>query len=246
MIDIAGLCASNLLVALDFDGTLAPIVDRPEDAAMRPSTRRLLAQVAQLFPCAVVSGRGEEDLRRRLGGVTVWYAVGNHFLEQPEAREEQVKAWILPLHEALSAVPGVRVENKGASLAVHYRQAAQHESAREQIAAAVARLERVRAIHGKEVVNLLPQGGPDKAAAVERLRRQLGCDAVLYAGDDASDEDVFALPPVCGVKIGEGATRAPHSLREQAEIDGLLERLVRAREQAARRQEKIPQRRGAP
>src|SRR6185295_11415249 len=72
---------SQVLVAFDFDGTLAPIVADPTAAAMAPSTRRLFREVAALYPCAVISGRSRADLAGRLRGVPLREIVGNHGLE---------------------------------------------------------------------------------------------------------------------------------------------------------------------
>jgi len=102
---LEALAASDALLAFDFDGTLAPIVADPALAAMRPATRHLLAQAAQLYPCAVISGRPEEDVPRLLGGVTVWYVIGNRALQPPDevARlSAQVGGWHpdAPPHDA--------------------------------------------------------------------------------------------------------------------------------------------------
>jgi trehalose 6-phosphate phosphatase len=226
------LAAEDLLVALDFDGTLAPIVKEPSQAAMRPSTRRLLSEVARLYPCAVVSGRREEDVLALLGGVTVWYVLGNRSLQPPDdvARwSRQVDEW-RPQLGALGAIEGVAIEDKSVSLAIHYRNAADHERARDAIVQAAALLGRVRIVAGKDVVNLLPEGGPDKGAAVERVRARIGCTSVLYAGDDRTDEDAFARSRVVGVRVGaEPASAAKYHLRDQDEIDDLLDRLIALR-----------------
>jgi len=79
------ISVSNVLVGLDFDGTLAPIVDDPIRAQMAPSTRRLLTELALRYPCAVVSGRTRADLLPRLTGTGVNFVVGNHGLEQDPA-----------------------------------------------------------------------------------------------------------------------------------------------------------------
>jgi trehalose 6-phosphate phosphatase len=71
---------SNLLVAFDYDGTLAPIAPTPEAASMRADTRRLLGRVASRYPCVVISGRALDDLTRRLDGIPLWYVFGNQGL----------------------------------------------------------------------------------------------------------------------------------------------------------------------
>jgi trehalose 6-phosphate phosphatase len=228
------LAATDALLAFDFDGTLAPIVDDPALAAMRGSTRRLLAQVAQAWPCAVISGRPEEDVLRLLAGVTVWYVIGNRALQPPEEVQRlsgQVLAWKDALAGRLLALPGTSLEDKGISLAVHYRRAADHDGARAAIRAAAQDLPGARIIDGKEVVNLLPSNGPNKGIALERVRAQLRCPQALYAGDDRTDEDVFALDGVIGVRVGPeaGTSAARYCLRDQAQVDDLLERLVELR-----------------
>jgi hypothetical protein len=131
------LAARDTLLAFDFDGTLAPIADDPSSPAMRARTRHLLARVAQLYPCAVISGRPEQDVLRLLCGVTVWYVIGNRGLHPPAAPERatgNVERWQAVLESRLAALDGVLIENKGVSLAVHYRRVRERERARQAIA----------------------------------------------------------------------------------------------------------------
>jgi trehalose 6-phosphate phosphatase len=198
--------------------------------------------VAQLYPCAVISGRAEPELLRLLGGVTVWYVVGNRFLDPPESASRLaplVQRWQATLHGGIEALPGVWLEDKGTSLAVHYRDAPDRVEARLAILSAATLLENVRVVPGKEVVNLLPQDGPNKGLAIDRLRRQIGCDDVLYVGDDQSDEDAFAAAGVTGVRVGRGQSRAAHFIGSQEEIDELLAQLVAARERPALKPEAL-------
>jgi trehalose 6-phosphate phosphatase len=236
------IAGSDALVAFDFDGTLAPIVDEPPLAAMRPATRHLLAEAARLYPCAVVSGRPEEDVLRLLDGVTVWYVIGNRALQPPqeaERRRTQVAKWLPLLSQSLAHAPGVVIEDKSVSLALHYRKAPERERARAAIIDAVKLLEDApRMIDGNNVVNLLPANGPNKGTAIRGVREQIGCASVLYVGDDRSDEDVFELSGVVGVRIGEaGDSRAGWFLRGQADVDELLERLIALRPRRVPRQE---------
>jgi trehalose 6-phosphate phosphatase len=230
---LSKLGAADVLLAFDFDGTLAPIVDDPSSATMRTTTRRLLAQVAQRYPCAVISGRTEHEVMRLLDGVTVWYVIGNRYLEPPEVIERrcsEVQGWLPVLKHRLLGLEGISIEDKGASLAIHYRRAADRERAREEIGAATALLGGARAIAGKEVVNVLPAGA-DKGAAVDRVRRQLGCELAVYVGDDSTDEDAFAAgPSVLGVRVGHAeGSAARYCLRDQEQIDELFERLLSLR-----------------
>ncbi len=236
--ELERLARADALLAFDFDGTLAPIVDDPSRAALRPVTRRLLAQVAQLYPCAVISGRAEGQVRELLAGVTVWYAVGNWYLDDPaliEQRFQAVRGWLGPLRERLDGLRGVAIEDKGVSLAIHYRAAADRAQARDAIREAAGLLEQVRIVTGKEALHLLPEGAADKASVLDRLRAQVGCDVTLYVGDDGTDESAFASgPSVVGVRVGSsGASAARFYLRGQEEIDDLLERLVDLRARKA-------------
>jgi trehalose 6-phosphate phosphatase len=240
------LGGADALLAFDFDGTLAPIVDDPASAQMRPPTRHLLAEVARLYPCAVISGRPEEDVLLRLGGVTVWYVIGARALRPPaelERLSRQVGEWRAELAELTQSLSGVTLEDKGVSLAVHYRHAADREQVCAVIRDAASLLQGARAVAGKEVVNILPDGESGKRSAVHRLRAQLGCAATLYVGDDRTDEDVFTLKGVTGVRVGsDDESAAQYYVRDQADVDELLERLVALREQRSIRPEAMRRR----
>lgn len=227
---------SQGLLALDFDGTLAPIAPRPEAAAMRPSTRALLARAARLYPCVVISGRARADAARRLAGVPVRAVIGNHGAEEartPGRRPTVVRRWRAELERRLAHVSGVVIEDKRLSLAVHYRACRRRREARAAILDAASSLGPLRLVGGKQVLNLLPAGAPHKGMALERARARLGCDTALYVGDDDTDEDVFSLDQpgrLIGVRVGvRRGSAAAYYLRSQREIDDLLRALVRAR-----------------
>jgi len=237
---------SRVLLAFDFDGTLAPIVVDPDAAQMRAPTRELLVRVAGLFPTVVISGRTRADTQRRVTKVPLRDVIGNHGAEGADGPVRispgTVHRWRKELEKALAQQPGVVIEDKSYSLSIHYRQSRQKKRARAAILAAVAALEQrepVRLMGGKQVVNILPEGAPHKGVALERARARLGCDTALYVGDDETDEDVFALDQpgrLLGVRVGEkAASHADYYLRGQREIDGLLRVLHRARTQAMAR-----------
>jgi trehalose 6-phosphate phosphatase len=230
------LAGSRALLAFDFDGTLAPIVTDPDGAAMRPSTRRLLRQVARTYPCVVISGRSQADVRRRLRGVALAGVVGNHGLEPgigSSAARRFVRACIPFLGQHLDGLPGVVIEDKGLSLAVHYRQSRQKKKARARLLAAAARLLGVRLLGGKQVLNILPERAPHKGLALERARARHRCDTALYVGDDETDEDVFALDQpgqLLAIRVGRRkGSSAAYYVRTQAEVDGLLRELCALR-----------------
>ncbi len=232
---------SNVLLAFDYDGTLAPIVDDPEQARMRPLTRDLLVQVARAYPCVVISGRSQVDALRRLRGIGVFEVVGNHGLEPWRRQEpfaERVQSWMPRLRRRLAFLSGVTIEDKVFSLAIHYRRSPRKKAARAAIWRAVAGLDDVRVIGGKMVVNLIPRGAPHKGIALEMARQSTGCDTALYVGDDQTDEDVFALDDpgrLLTIRVGQKVTsRASFFIRNQDAIDELLRRLLDLRQQAGR------------
>jgi trehalose 6-phosphate phosphatase len=227
---------SNVLVAFDYDGTLAPIVRDPAKAAMRARTRRLLGEVAELYPCIVVSGRAQTDARRCLRGIPLKQVVGNHGIEPWETTQrakDEVERWVPLLSRGLSRFKGVRIENKTFSIAAHYRRSREKKKARAAILEAAAALGSVRLIGGKQVVNILPQGAPHKGIALERERDRLSRDTAIYVGDDETDEDVFGLDRpgrLLTVRVGPKRTsQASYYVKTQAAVDDLLAVLVSLR-----------------
>jgi trehalose 6-phosphate phosphatase len=224
---------SNLLIALDYDGTLAPIVTDPERAALGATTRRVLAEVTKLYRCVIISGRSRADVLARIDGLGVHGVVGNHGIEPHQAGVDltgRVREWHPILEQRLLSIRGVMIENKTHSLSVHYRRSRQKKAARAAILDVAATLEDVRLIGGKQVVNIVPQGAPHKGIALERERERLGCDTAIFVGDDVTDEDVFALVQpgrLLSIRIGKSArSSALYYLRNQAEIDELLKVLL--------------------
>ena len=234
---LARFAWSRTLLAFDFDGTLAPIVARPEDAQMRASTRSRLVKLARRYPCAVISGRGFSDVKARIAGVPVIAVIGNHGLEPSKHMRDHaavVSAWPPRLSRYLESDRGIEIEDKRYSLAVHYRRSRRKRAARVLIAKAIAELgPGVRAIAGKQVVNVVPVGAPNKGIALERLRDKGGFDTTVYVGDDVTDEDVFGLDQpgrLLSIRIGKTRTTgAAYYLRQQSEIDRLLDRLIALR-----------------
>lgn len=231
------LAHSRVLLAFDFDGTLAPIVEDRDEAGMRQATRALLGRLSTLYPTAVISGRSQRDVRERVRGLGVKYLIGNHGLE-PGTRlspfERQVAEALPPLVEHLAGLSGVDVEDKRYSLAIHYRRARNKTLARRAIQEAVSALAaRFRVIPGKLVTNLVPEGAAHKGDAVLDLRAREGADTAFYIGDDVTDEDVFQLDQpgrLFTVRVGRSKTSAAqYFLRDQKQIDRLLTVLIALR-----------------
>lgn len=228
---------SHTLLAFDFDGTLAPIVDDPRRAMPRPGTRELLRQAAALYPCVVISGRSLSDLSKRVGGLGLSGVVGNHGVEPFRATRQihgRILEWRPLFEEALRDEVGVAIEDKTYSLAIHFRASRAKKRVRARVREAAEGIEKARLIGGIEVVNIVPSDAPHKGMALERERARLKCDTAIYVGDDETDEDVFALDQPgrllsvrVGLKRGSGAN---FYLRSQKDIDAFLKELIRLRD----------------
>lgn len=228
------LAQERTLCAFDFDGTLAPIVEHPDRAKLRDITRSLLSRLAAVYPSVILSGRSRADLLGKLGGVNVEQVIGNHGAEGEGTNgrtRRQVRRWKAAIELELGPVPGLWVEDKGLSLAVHYRQSSRKEETQRRILQASKNLERVRIFGGKQVVNLVVDGAPHKGEALAAERTRLHCDWALYVGDDENDEEAFAINGnMIPVRVGQKRhSHARYYLRGQAEIDRLLELLVMLR-----------------
>ncbi|MBK6847208.1 MAG: trehalose-phosphatase [Proteobacteria bacterium] len=228
-----------MLLAFDYDGTLAPIVSDPDRALMRATTRRLLRELAKLYPCIAISGRAQRDALRLLRGVGMREIVGNHGMEPWHASDglaQLVAGWVPLLQERLAGLPGVKVEDKGFSVAVHYRRSRAKKVARSAILEAAGALGDARIIGGKLVVNILPQGAPHKGIALLRERQRLECDTALFVGDDETDEDVFSIHQpgrLLSIRVGRRtSSAADYYITSQRDIDELLRALLVLRQAA--------------
>lgn len=226
-------CKRETLLVFDYDGTLSPIVPNPAEARMRPQTRDRLMAVARLYPVAILSGRSRHEVMQFIDGVRVLDVVGNHGLEvfgaSLESAAARVREWRQELKERLENLPGIVIENKRCSLAVHYRASPEPDYAVQAIRRVAETLEGARLIGGKRVVNIVLADAPDKGTALRRLRERLANPPTLFIGDDDTDEDAFAVraPGLLGIRVGpsEGSAAACF-LRDQMEIDELLQRLL--------------------
>lgn len=228
--------SANALVAFDFDGTLAPIVPRPEDAALRPGTQALLKELTSLYVCIAVTGRSREDARRKLRGIALSEIIGNHGIEPWDtsaAMARAVKNWLPLLERGLRGFPGVAIEDKHFSVTVHYRNARDKKTARKVVTDIAQTLPGAKWLAGKQVVNILTEAAPGKGRAVERAQKELHCDKVIYVGDEKTDEDVFALAgggQFLTIRVGASKfSAAQFYIRDQREIDRLLRTLIEMR-----------------
>ena len=243
MIDLDGLAAApRLLVALDFDGTLAPIVEVPSDARALPEALAAIRGLAALpgTTVALVSGRALADLAALSGLGAPVRLVGSHGFEPDDgavALDDDQRARLARLTEEVAALvdgtPGVRIDAKPAGMAVHVRGAAPDDGARvlDALRAGPATQPGILATPGKAVLDLAVTE-MNKGEAIDRLR---GDAAVFFAGDDVTDETAFKRlrPGDVGVRVGDGETAAHHRVADPAEVAAVLQELLAARSAAS-------------
>lgn len=202
---------------LDVDGTLAPIVERPEAARVPAGTRAELRRLAGRYALvACISGRAADDAGRVLGvhGIRV---VGEHGLELDHDAEE----WAERLH-AFADTVGRPVERKRLSVSFHYRGDRDEETARAELERVAERAREAGLVprFGRKVLELRPPVDANKGTAVRRLLEEHGLGRALYAGDDTTDLDAFAALDELelGVRVAVAAAESPPELREAADI----------------------------
>lgn len=244
---IESLSFTRTLYAFDFDGTLAPIVSKPELARAPSETEKLLNELAACASVAVISGRSVADLQSRIK-VHGDLLIGNHGLEGLGVRKENIdKAqsvcddWMTQLNRGWGVLkndPGTFIENKTYSLALHYRRSRNKRQARMALFSLIEKIHpSPRVILGKCVMNLLPAGGPHKGVALLEAMMRLNLKCAFYVGDDDTDEDVFSLPDNCIItaRVGQKRTsQAQFFLKRQSEMNRLLKQLNKVNQQQSR------------
>ncbi len=228
-------------ILTDVDGTLAPIVERADQAAVPAEAREVLAALTGRYALVgAVSGRRAADARRLVGLDGIAYA-GNHGLElllpgedepRPDpslgGREADAADFVAALAPGRLEETGLRVEDKGPIQALHWRGAAAEgraESTARTIAAEAGRAG-LEARWGRKVLELRPVGGGGKDAAVASLLADDGLDRVVFAGDDRTDVDAFqrlgelrdAGELAVAVRVGVVSPEGPPEIAEEAEV----------------------------
>jgi trehalose-phosphatase len=205
---------------LDFDGVLAPIVERPEDAAPPAETRAELDRLAAKYAVvAIVSGRTSEDVRSRVG-VDGVVCVGSHGLEL----EPQADRWrrVLAAFAADAPWPPDEIEVKGLAVAFHFRGSDDERQAVRELDAIAesAREEGLVARYGRKILEVLPPVGSHKGTAVRRLLEEHGLRRALAAGDDTTDIDSFAALDGLDVamRVAVTSAEAPSALLDAADL----------------------------
>jgi trehalose 6-phosphate phosphatase len=235
--------APMLLVATDYDGTLAHIVDNPADAVPQRESLVALRALASLpgTHAAVISGRSLSDLAELSGLSGPVLLVGSHgsefdqdFVRTLSVEQTSLRQKLLDEMQRLARRhPGFRIEPKPASIAFHVREVPDELAAVAvgELMAGAATWEGVRVKHGKKVLELAVVH-TSKGDAIDTLRHRVGAGAVLYFGDDVTDEDAFARlqGPDVGVKVGPGDSAAAFRIADPTEVARWLARLAGARE----------------
>jgi trehalose 6-phosphate phosphatase len=238
----------RLLVALDFDGVLAPIVPVPSDARPLPESAAAMEELAALpgTTVALLSGRGRADLAAVSGFGSPIRLIGSHGSEfdadgsslLDDEQRERLDRLAAELRQLVDGEPGVTLEAKPAGVAVHVRNAPPDVGTRvlDAVGAGPATWHGIEATPGKAVLDL-SVARMDKGAALDLLREGDAADAVLFAGDDVTDETAFARlrPGDVGVKVGPGDTAAQHRVDAPPDITALLQQLVEARRRRSER-----------
>jgi trehalose 6-phosphate phosphatase len=228
-------------IFLDFDGTLLEIVARPDQARPIPEARPILAELARRYDLvAVVSGRRTDEVRALIESPEI--EVFGHYGITESAGEGVRSSEVLSrVNEVAGDVPGAWVEDKGASLAVHYRAAADPAAAEGRlrpVLQAIADGRGLTILPGKMVLELAPADTPGKGSVVLREARARNLAGCMFAGDDRADLAAFAAldeleaDGTVTVKVAVKSEETPQELIDEADIvverpSGLLELLTR-------------------
>lgn len=228
------IAGSGALLAFDFDGTLAPLGTDPTATRMRDESAELLQNLAHAAPVAIITGRSVHDVAPRLDGIPLLAIVGNHGAEpSPFAKRaaKEVVAWMPQLRACVMGMHGVEIEDKGQSVSVHYWHSVEPHVVIAALGALAPTLKfPVRIVHGIGLVNLIPDGAPDKGDAVMSLVQANALPGALFVGDELTDESAFRVTqgqPNLSVRVGRWKdSLAAYHIATQLDIDALLTELL--------------------
>jgi len=247
--------ASHILLLSDYDGTLTPIVSRPEEAILPPAVRDKLSALARkpALTVGIISGRMLSEVKALVNIEGIYYA-GNHGLEiegpnlklinpMAEAAKVEMKDLVHQLSAKLGDIEGAIVEDKGLSLSIHYRLVKKREENQvgkilHQITAPLLNEGKIRLTSGKKVWEIRPPIDWHKGKAVEtivnKMKTVLNCKQLptIYLGDDTTDEDAFRIihhPQGWSIFVGgeNPASNADYFLNSTSQVVAFLSRLLR-------------------
>jgi trehalose 6-phosphate phosphatase len=231
---------------LDYDGTLTPIVKRPELAVISQDMKRVLVRLSEKYTTAIVSGRAREDVEKLLGIKNLIYAGSHGFdilgpgisLVEPRAEEAipLIREIVKQLSEELDAIPGIVLEEKKFSVAVHYRLVDEQylPKIKDSIERIIKNNRSLRLMSGKKVFEILPNIDWDKGRAIRWIMQALGIRwfdvSVVYIGDDTTDEDAFRMVRTRGTGIlvsdKPKESAADFQLSSTEEVKKLFEKII--------------------
>lgn len=233
------LTRAPTLLAFDFDGTLSPIVNNPDNAYLAPEIVPLLNELCNCTHVAVITGRSVSDIRSRLPS-SLTEISGNHGLEplplniaaQKSEIEQSVADTATTLEHIFEGDGHIKVERKNLSLSVHYRGHPDPDGAEAKILSTLTQASPgFRSIRGKKVVSLVPKKLPHKGDALVAMMLKKGLHQAVFVGDDVTDEDVFLMndPNILGIRVGsEVGSAADLFIRDQKAITPLLGIMLQA------------------
>ena len=249
--------AAHIILLSDYDGTLTPIVSKPDEAVISPGVRERLCILAGKpnFSVGIISGRSLSETRAMVGVEGIYYA-GNHGLEiagpglnyinpAAEAARAEIKGLGGQLSASLGNIRGVIIEDKGLGLSVHYRMVEKGDvitvdEVFHQIVSPLLSEGKIRITSGKKVWEVRPPIDWHKGKAValirDEIKKQLQLEKLLtiYLGDDTTDEDAFRVirrPQGWSIFVGQEnmASEADYFLNSPSEVADFLSRLVELR-----------------
>ena len=247
--------ASHILLLSDYDGTLTPIVSRPEEAILSPAVRKKLRTLTKkpAFSVGIISGRRLSEVKALVEVEGIYYA-GNHGLEiegpgikfinpAAKAAQTQMKNLARQFSAKLGSTEGVIVEDKGLSLSIHYRliKKSEEEIVTEtfhQITSPWLREGKIRLTSGKKVWEVRPPIDWHKGKAVEIIMKEIKAllnleqSLTIYLGDDITDEDAFKIihrPQGWSIFVGgeNPSSNADYFLNSALEVSNFLSRLLK-------------------
>lgn len=240
---------SNLLLLSDYDGTLTPIVERPQDAVLSEGMRKILTRVSKHYPIGIISGRALVDVKKMVGIDGIYYS-GNHGFEisgpDVELTKKEAERARPTISEICTAIKvksaqfeGMIVEDKGSTASVHYRMVAEDKVQElkelfNELVDSSVRDGKIRVTRGKKVLEIRPDVDWDKGRAAEWLidvvSKERGKIYPVYMGDDATDEDAFLVLKGKGLAVlvtqEERESNAEYYLRNTEEVGEFLRRLI--------------------
>ena len=247
--------ASHVLLLSDYDGTLTPIVSRPDKAILSPEVRGKLRALAEkpTFSVGIISGRSLSEVKSLVAVEETYYA-GNHGLEiegpglkfihrAAKATQPEIQNLLRQLSTELANIEGVLVEDKGLSLSVHYRLVRKSEEGIvakifHQITSPRLSEGKIKVTTGKKVWEVRPPIDWHKGKAVETIIKELkaflrdGRALIIYLGDDTTDEDAFKVihrPRGWSIFVGREnpSSNADYFLKSTSEVTTFLSRLLK-------------------